>query len=150
MARIRLETVIRAPPERVFDLARDVDFHARSMAHTRERAVGGRTSGLIELGEEVEWEARHFGLTLRLRSRITAMDRPRSFVDEQARGTFRSFVHRHEFTPHDGGTKMLDDWNHEAPLGFLADPLFLARYMRKLLVMRNALLKREAESQFGG
>jgi ligand-binding SRPBCC domain-containing protein len=85
---VRLETAIRAPIERVFDLARDIDFHVRSMAHTRERAVAGRTSGRIELGEEVEWEARHFGLVLHVRSKITAMDRPRLFVDEQVTGPF--------------------------------------------------------------
>lgn len=115
------------------------------MAHTGERAVAGRTSGLIELGEEVTWEASHFGLTLRLTSRITAMDRPRAFVDEQVRGPFSRFTHRHEFHPEGDTTRMIDLWEHHAPLGFLADPLFLARYMRRLLETRNALLCREAE-----
>ena len=146
MARIRLETVIRASPERVFDLARDVDFHQRSLGHTGEKAIGGRTSGLIELGEEVEWEARHLGLTMRLRSRITKMDRPHSFVDEQVRGPFRSFVHVHEFVQEDAGTRMIDDWHHEAPLGFLVDPIFLERYMKRLLCLRNDALKRAAEA----
>ena len=63
MTRFRLETLIVAPIERVYDLARDVDLHARSMAHTNERAVAGRTTGLIGLGETVTWRARHFGIT---------------------------------------------------------------------------------------
>ena len=37
-------------------------------------AVGGRTSGLIGLGEEVTWRARHFGVTQHLTSKITAFD----------------------------------------------------------------------------
>jgi ligand-binding SRPBCC domain-containing protein len=142
---IRLETVIRAPVERVFDLARDIDFHARSMAHTGERAVRGRTSGRIELGEEVEWEAHHFGLVWHLRSRITTLDRPRLFVDEQVSGPFTSFVHRHEFHDRGAATLMVDDWRHVAPVGSLVDPLFLNRYVRRLLTLRNALLRREAE-----
>ena len=47
---IRLETQIDAPQERVFDLARSIDAHLASTEGTRERAIGGRTSGLIEMG----------------------------------------------------------------------------------------------------
>jgi ligand-binding SRPBCC domain-containing protein len=148
MAMIRIETFVAAPPERVFDLARDLDFHARSMAHTGERAVGGRTSGLIEAGEEVEWQARHLGLSWRLRSRIASMDRPRSFVDEQVAGPFARYDHRHTFVAHEGGTLMADEWHHVAPLGplgTLADLLFLERHMRRTLTARAAAIKAEAE-----
>jgi uncharacterized protein YndB with AHSA1/START domain len=61
MGHIQLEAEIAAPIERVFDLARNIDFHQRSTAHTRERAVGGRTSGLVGLSETVTWRARHLG-----------------------------------------------------------------------------------------
>ena len=149
MGRIHVETRIRAPIERVFDLARDLDFHTRSLGHTRERIVGGRAGGLIELGEEVEWEASHFGITQRLRSRVTQMDRPRFFVDEMVTGAFSGFVHRHEFSFADGVTTMIDDWHHRSPLGplgKLADLVVLDRYMRRMLEVRNALLAKEAEA----
>jgi len=142
MARIRLVTSVPAPRERVFDLARDLDFHQRSLGHTGERIVDGRRGGLIELGEEVEWEARHFGVRLRLRTRIVAMDRPSSFVDEQVRGPFVSMVHRHEFRESNGATEMIDDWTHRAPLGPITD-LVLRGYMERLLRARNAALVAE-------
>src|SRR5215218_8887243 len=59
LVEIEMSTYIAAPRERVFDLARSIDVHQRSLEHTRERAVGGRTSGLIGLGETVTWRARH-------------------------------------------------------------------------------------------
>lgn len=148
MARLHLVTFIAAAPERVFDLARDLDFHQRSLAHTGEEIVGGRTGGLIELGEEVEWRARHLGWSWRLRSRITALERPHHFTDAQVRGPFASFEHRHVFEPVEGGTRMVDEWEHRAPLGVLgvlADHVFLARHMKRLLETRNAALKLEAE-----
>ena len=43
------------------------------MAQSREKAVAGVTSGLISLGEEVTWRAWHFGLPLRMISRIWAL-----------------------------------------------------------------------------
>jgi len=138
---------VHAPVEVVFDLARDLDFHTRSLAYTGERIVGGKRGGLIELGEEVEWEARHLGITWRMRSRISAMDRPRTFTDEQVRGPFAWFTHRHTFRAERGGTLMIDEWAHRspfAPLGAIAD-LALRGYMERLLRTRNAAIVAEAE-----
>ena len=148
MARLRLETFIAAPPERVFDLSRDLDFHQRSLADTGEEIVGGRSGGLIELGEEVEWRARHLGFVWRLRSRIIEMERPQRFTDVQVHGPFSGFEHRHRFEPVEGGTRMVDEWDHRAPLGWLgkvADWLFLERHVVRILTTRNAALKSEAE-----
>lgn len=148
VTRIHLETRIDAPIERVFDLARDIDLHARSMAATGEEAIAGRTSGAIGLGETVTWRARHFGLWWTLTSRITVVDRPTRFADKQASGPFARFEHTHTFESTAGGTRMTDDWEHTTPfgpLGWLADRLFLTRHMRRLLETRNAALKAEAE-----
>ena len=60
MPKIELETNIRASVETVFDLSRCVDLHVESTAQTNERAVAGKTSGLLELGDTVTWEATHF------------------------------------------------------------------------------------------
>jgi ligand-binding SRPBCC domain-containing protein len=148
MARIRLQTAIAAPVELVFDLARDIDFHQRSMAETGERAVAGRTSGLIELGETVTWRASQFGLTWSLTSRVTEFDRPVRFVDEQAGGPFAWFRHEHQFESAEGGTLMIDEWEHQLPFGLVGrvvDWLVVGRRMRSLLRRRNRFLAREAE-----
>jgi ligand-binding SRPBCC domain-containing protein len=88
MPTIRLETVINAPIERCFDLARDIEFHMRSTEQTREVAIAGVTKGLIHFGEEVTWEAIHFGVRQRLTTRITAFRRPTHFRDSQVKGAF--------------------------------------------------------------
>jgi len=56
---IHLTTHIKAPIQAVFDLSRDIDFHQESASKTREKAVAGRMSGLIELGETVTWALRY-------------------------------------------------------------------------------------------
>ncbi|MGO4878380.1 hypothetical protein ACEN2P_17390 [Pedobacter psychrotolerans] len=60
MAVIILKTQIAAPIEKCFDLCRSIDLHLKSMQHTDERAIDGRTSGLIGFHETVTWKARHF------------------------------------------------------------------------------------------
>jgi ligand-binding SRPBCC domain-containing protein len=148
MVRIELETPIAAPRERCFDLSRDLDLHRKSLSHTDERAVGGRLSGLIELGEQVTWRGRHFGLELEHCARITAFDRPRHFRDSMVSGLFQSFEHDHFFETNPRGTLMRDVLEFRAPLGFLGriiEALVLKRYLTNLLTRRNDTIKREAE-----
>lgn len=150
VGRIYLETFIAAPRERCFDLSLDVDRHKHSMSRTGERAVAGVTRGMMGLGDTVTWEARHFGIPWRLTVRITQLDRPHRFVDEQLHGPFAAMRHEHRFAPVAGGTLMADDFQFEVPLGRLGvivDALVLERYMRQLLGARNEYLKGVAESE---
>jgi ligand-binding SRPBCC domain-containing protein len=150
MPTIHLETFICAPVELCFDLSRSVDVHMASTGHTGERAVAGITSGMMNLSDEVTWEAKHFWTRQRLTSRITAMERPRMFVDEMQRGAFKRWHHTHTFEAREGGTLMTDDADYASPLGLLGriiDHLFLERYMTRLLQARNAHIKKVAEAQ---
>jgi ligand-binding SRPBCC domain-containing protein len=147
---IELSTLIRAPRERVFDLARSIDAHQDSTGGTEERAVAGVTKGLIGMNDEVTWEARHFGIRQRLTVRITAFNRPNHFQDIMISGAFKSIAHDHEFTEHPEGTLMSDRFEFKSPLGILGgivDWIFLKDYMRRFLVQRNEVLKQLAESE---
>ena len=146
---ITIITSIHAPQERCYDLSRSIDLHKASMDHTGERAIAGRTSGLICQGETVTWSAVHFGIRQELEVRITEMRRPDYFRDEMLRGAFRSFRHEHIFTHTDGVTEMKDVFDFESPmgpLGWLANVLFLSTYMKRLLTQRNGVIKQYAES----
>ena len=146
---IDITTEISAPIGRVFDLSRSVDLHAASTAQTGERAVAGVTRGLMSLGQEVTWRARHFGIWQRLTSRITAFDPPAHFRDSLVRGAFRHFDHDHFFSQRGDVTVMRDVFDFESPLGILgriADHLFLTRYLKGFLMIRNAMIKETAET----
>lgn len=145
---IRLETKIKAECEVVFDLARSVDLHQLSTAKTNEEAIAGRTTGLMELGEEVTWRAKHFGIYQRLSSKMMELEKPHHFVDEMTKGIFKGFKHTHKFTQVDDVTTMVDIFDYTSPLGPLgkfADWLFLEKYMTRFLAHRNEVIKEYAE-----
>lgn len=150
MIEIHLSTPVAAPPERVFDLARSIDLHSRSLDWTGEEPVAGRMSGLIGLDETVTWRARHLGVRQHLTSRISAYDRPRYFQDVMVRGAFAWMEHDHWFdAAPGGGTVLRDAMRFAAPLGVLGrlvETLVLRRYMTRFLERRNAVIKRVAES----
>src|SRR4051812_187680 len=132
MPTIHLTTFIAAPPARVFDLCRSVDLHKKSMSQHDETAIAGTTSGLIHLNETVTWKAKHLMKTRFLKSKITAMDRPLSFTDEQVSGNFKSLQHEHYFKPVKNGTIVIDLFHYEIPYGGagkIFNKLFLMRYL---------------------
>lgn len=149
MPRIRLETEINAPRNIVFDLSRSIDLHKISTKQTNEEAIAGVTSGLIGENQTVTWRAKHFGVYQTLTSKITEFKMPDYFVDEMEKGIFKRFKHKHIFEESKGKTLMIDIFNYESPLGVLgkiADILFLEKYMKALLEIRNETIKEFAES----
>lgn len=150
MPLIEYQEFVQAPVAVCFDLARNVDVHTRTTEGTREKAVGGVTTGLLQAGDVVTWEAVHFGIKQRLTAKITVMNRPYLFEDIMVKGAFHSFTHIHEFIEKDNGTLMVDRFQYISPfglIGVIADKLFLESYMRNFIMSRAKALKHIAESE---
>jgi ligand-binding SRPBCC domain-containing protein len=149
MVRIDLETAIKAPVERVFNLSRSIDLHMASTDFTGEQAIAGVTSGLIGLEERVTWKGRHFGINVEHTSLITAFRFPTHFQDSMVRGLFRRFSHDHFFEKTATGTLMRDAMRFEAPcgaLGHIVERILLEKHLRQLLLRRNQCIQQVAES----
>ncbi len=148
MPEIELKTLIDAPPKVCFDLSLDIDLHMKSMKQSNEKAVGGRVSGQIKLGETVVWKAKHFGFNFTMTIKIIDLASPLHFTDEMINGPFKYLRHQHFFEEVPNGTRMIDCFDFQSPLGFLgriADKVFLEKYMKALLAKRNSLIKDTAE-----
>jgi ligand-binding SRPBCC domain-containing protein len=149
MVKIHLTTVINAPIERVFDLSRSINLHKISVAHTEEKVIGGVMTGLIKENETVTWQAKHLFKLRQFTSKITAMKIPEYFIDEMIKGDFKTFHHQHHFKIIDNGTIMIDIVEFESPYGIfgkLFNSLYLEKYLEKILLQRNAVIKEYAES----
>lgn len=85
-------TVAPVTRAELFGISLDIDAHAASMSQSGERAVDGVTAGRIALGQTVTWQARHFGIWFTMTSKITDLEEPIRFVDQQVSGPFRVLV----------------------------------------------------------
>ena len=150
MPKIELTTIIDAPIERCFDLARSIDLHKLSTAGTDEEAIAGVMSGLIGKNEQVTWKAKHFGITQKLTSKITEFEYPFHFRDEMTEGPFKMIRHDHLFQAFEGGTIMHDKFEFESPGGIIGtwvNKIFLTKYLRRLITQRNRMIKAVAEGE---
>lgn len=150
MPLIHLTTVIHAPLNIVFDLSRSITLHKRSMEHSKEEAIKGRTSGLIEYDETVTWRAKHLNKVRQLTIKITAMQKDHYFCDEMVEGDFTFMKHEHFFREISNGTVVIDIMEFGTPYGRIGrwfEKLYLKKYMTRLLAHRNNVIKEYAESE---
>ncbi|MCI3937126.1 SRPBCC family protein [Chryseobacterium aahli] len=148
MSKIYLTTIIKADINTVFDLSRDIDLHQKSTFKTGEKAIAGKTSGLIELGETVTWRAKHLGFYQTHTSKITEMEKPNKFTDVMLKGRFKSFKHQHIFKQEGKNTIMTDILEFESPFGIIGklfNIFFLKNYMKNFLLERNKIIKNTAQ-----
>lgn len=149
MPSISVASVVDAPIQRVFDLARSMKLHTDSMDEFRESVHSATASDLIDRGESVTFRARHFGIWWKLTSRIITFEPPTYFQDSMIDGPFKRFDHDHCFATNGGQTQMTDIFDYELPLGVLGDivdRLVVSGHMRRLLSRRQHTLKHVAES----
>ncbi len=72
---------------------------------------------MIQGGSQIKYRIRWRGVPLNWTTTITEWDPPHSFVDEQTRGPYRLWRHRHAFQSVEGGTLMTDIVEYCLPLG---------------------------------
>ena len=150
MTTIKITTHYFAPIETVFNTNRDIDIHQQSASKTKEVAIAGITSGLINKNETVTWKGKHFGVYLTHQSLISELIFPTYFVDEQLKGQFKSFKHQHFFEQKENHVEVRDVLEYETPFGIfgkLFDKLFLKKHLTNFIIHRNAILKNLAEKQ---
>ena len=144
MPKIELTTEFDSAMREVFDANRNIDLHQLSAVGSNEKAIAGKTTGLIEKGEWVTWRAKHFGFYQKLTVSISRMEPPFYFRDEMKKGIFKRFTHDHYFETIEAKTVMYEVFDYTIPLGVLgklADILFLKSYMKRFLETRNKVIK---------
>lgn len=105
------------------------------------------TPGQIEMatGTLIDYRIRLRGVPMRWRTRIAEWDPPHGFTDEQLRGPYRWWIHRHRFTPDRDGTIMTDTVDYGVPGGPLApfiSGLLVRRDVERIFEFRSEAIAR--------
>jgi ligand-binding SRPBCC domain-containing protein len=74
-------------------------------------------------GTLIEYRLRLYGAPIHWITRIEEWQPRRSFTDVQLRGPYARWVHRHRFTPRDGGTLVEDHVEYRLPAAPLSAPV---------------------------
>jgi ligand-binding SRPBCC domain-containing protein len=88
-------------------------------------------------------------LYVRFESLHTGYDPPHSFEDQQVRGPFRSWRHRHIVEPHPDGAVLIDDIEYTPPFGLLGravDGIVIKPRLRNVFAFRHRVTREWLES----
>lgn len=103
----------------------------------------------MRIGAVIDYRLRIRGIPARWRSRIAEWDPPHAFADEQLRGPYARWYHRHTFAAKDGGTEVGDHVELAPPGGPLA-PLVFRLLVRGDVRRIFAHRARALAQRFGG
>src|SRR5205085_10657227 len=141
-------SVIRTAPEQLFAFHELPDACLRLLPPGEKIRViqiapdlnaGGRTIVKIRIAFLwVTFESLH-----------TAYDPPHSFEDQQVRGPFRSWRHRHIVEPHPEGALLIDDIEYTLPFGFIGRIFagaLIERRLRRAFAFRHRVTREYCEN----
>jgi len=98
----------------------------------------------MKAGALIDYRLKLFGLPFGWTTLISCWEPPLRFVDEQLRGPYRRWVHRHSFHEQGGSTLIADAVEYQLPgwpLGEAAYPL-LRLQLQRIFAYRQAAIRR--------
>jgi ligand-binding SRPBCC domain-containing protein len=141
-------SVIRTTPENLFG------FHELPDAFLRLLPPGEKIRVIqvapnLNAGSRTIVKIRIAFLWVTFESLHTAYDPPHSFEDQQVRGPFRSWRHRHIVETHPDGAILIDDIEYTPPFGLLGravDGILIKPRLRKVFAFRHRVTRESLES----
>ena len=96
----------------------------------------------IKEGTTIDYKLRIHGMPLRWQSEITSWMPPFGFTDEQRKGPYRQWIHKHTFKEMDGTTVVGDHVQYAVLGGNLFNQLFVKRDVEKIFEFRKYQLRK--------
>jgi ligand-binding SRPBCC domain-containing protein len=148
MPRLEFSVDVRAPVEKAFEFHTDATNLLKITPPDSQVQIIGNVR--VAPGAQIHLRVKMpvFGETDWV-SRITEFKPNEMFADEQVRGPLKRWKHTHVFQPIEGGTRIVDIVEYEAPFGIFGafgNRLFGERQLREMFEYRQRKTKELLES----
>ena len=94
----------------------------------------------MRVGATIDYRLQLKGLPIVWRSEIPVWDPPNQFVDQQVKGPYKKWYHRHLFTEQGDGTLVVDKIDYAVPGGDLVNRLVVEPDLRRIFSYRQEKL----------
>ena len=105
----------------------------------------------INKGSLIDYTIRILGFSVHWRTLITSYDPPHGFVDEQIKGPYVLWHHRHSFKKENGGGTMIRDTvRYAVPLGIIGrflNLIWIRKDLKDIFAYRRKFIANKFEEQ---
>jgi ligand-binding SRPBCC domain-containing protein len=139
---LRTQVDVPRPLEATFAFFADAaNLEAITPPWLRFRITNAPAARTLAVGSRISYRLRLHGIPISWDTHIAEWDAPHAFADEQDRGPYRWWRHRHTFEAiAPDSTRMRDEVWYQPPLGALSDRLLVARDVRRIFEYRERRL----------
>ena len=104
----------------------------------------------MEKGSVFDYTIRILGFPVHWRTLITSYDPPHGFVDEQIKGPYVLWYHRHSFKDKNGWTMIWDTVRYTVPLGIIVrflNLIWIRKDLKDIFAYRRKFIANKFEEQ---
>lgn len=98
----------------------------------------------MKKGAIIDYTVNIMGVPVRWRTMITSYKKNQFFVDEQLKGPYSYWYHKHSFEPVEGGINIIDEITYALPLEAfrnIVHPLLIKPQLKKIFSFRFQIIK---------
>lgn len=146
---LRRSTFVPADLDHVFGIFKDPHNLESFTPPWLSFGILSTSDEVVREGTRIRYRLSLAGLPISWESRITEYEELSHFADEQLRGPYRRWYHRHTFRAVSGGVEMTDDVEYAlpfGPLGRLVHWLIVRHQLRAIFDYRTKVMT----EMFGG
>ena len=141
---LKREQLIRKPLEEVFSFFENTENLARITPSNLGFKILTPLPIHMKTGTLIDYTINIFGIGVHWRTLISDYNPPHNFTDEQLKGPYTFWHHRHEFISSSDGTLIRDTVAYALPfgmLGRLVHALLVKRQLRQIFDFRTSAIK---------
>jgi len=141
---LKREQLIRKPIEEVFSFFENAGNLARITPSNLRFNILTPFPIEMKAGTLIDYTIRVLGIGVHWRTLITHYNPPHSFTDEQLKGPYALWHHRHEFFSSSEGTLIRDTVNYALPfgvLGSLVHAIIVKRQLWNIFDHRSSVIR---------
>ena len=138
--RLTAEILLPAPLEDVFHFFADATNLEALTPSTLQFQVLTKTPIEMTQGAVIDYRLKIHRIPVHWQSEITSWAPPNGFVDEQKKGPYRLWIHKHSFQQHEPGTLVKDDVTYRVPGGRIVHRLFVRGDLKQIFAFRHRVL----------
>jgi len=129
---LKYKTIVNRSINEVFDFFKNPENLSELTPGKLNFIILTPTPLKMKDGQLIDYTITLFGKKIHWRTMITDYVEPKMFIDQQLKGPYLLWHHKHQFNEVDSGVEMIDEVNYSIPFGFLGKIVHFL-YIRKEL-----------------